>query len=113
MPPSNLPVTVPSYPPGGKRASPLGFIGALAVLTVVGAAVGGMLAPKLLTPAAAAVAAAQPAGAIPPPSKYGDGAGIKELPPIVTNLASPADAWIRLQLAMVYDSKAAPNPDAL
>ena len=29
---------------------------------------------------------------------------VKELPPIVTNLASPENAWIRLQAAIVYES---------
>jgi len=47
-----------------------------------------------------------------------DGAGqakmkLKELAPIVTNLASPETGWVRLQASIVYDSQAVPQPDIL
>lgn len=38
---------------------------------------------------------------------------LKELPPIVTNLAAPETAWVRLQASIVYDAEAAPHPDIL
>lgn len=38
---------------------------------------------------------------------------VKEMPPIVTNLAVPETSWVRLQAAIVYDAKAVPNPDLL
>ena len=36
-----------------------------------------------------------------------------DLPPIVTNLANPADAWVRLEAAIVFDPKALPQPDVV
>lgn len=38
---------------------------------------------------------------------------LKELAPIVTNLASPETGWVRLQASIVYDSQAVPQPDIL
>ncbi|WP_018264568.1 MULTISPECIES: flagellar basal body-associated FliL family protein [Methylosinus] len=38
---------------------------------------------------------------------------LKELTPIVTNLASPETGWVRLQASIVYDSQAVPQPDIL
>jgi flagellar FliL protein len=36
---------------------------------------------------------------------------VRELPPIVTNLAAPEGAWMRLQTAIVYDKIDAPQMD--
>lgn len=49
------------------------------------------------------------AGKDAPPSKM----RLKELAPIVTNLASPETGWVRLQAAIVYDAEALPQPDIL
>jgi flagellar FliL protein len=38
---------------------------------------------------------------------------VKELPPIVTNLAKPETAWIRLQAAIVFDPKEFPHAEKL
>jgi flagellar FliL protein len=38
---------------------------------------------------------------------------LKELAPIVTNLAAPETSWVRLQAALVYDGEAAALPDIL
>ncbi|MBG0808606.1 flagellar basal body-associated FliL family protein [Methylosinus sp. H3A] len=38
---------------------------------------------------------------------------LKELAPIVTNLATPETGWVRLQASIVYDSQAVPQPDIL
>ncbi|MGO9007091.1 MAG: flagellar basal body-associated FliL family protein [Beijerinckiaceae bacterium] len=46
-------------------------------------------------------------------SKYAADTGLANLPPIVTNLADPPDAWVRLQAAIVFDTKAVPAPDVL
>ena len=47
------------------------------------------------------------------PAKYAAGTGLVNLPPVVTNLADPPDAWVRLQAAIVFDTKAVPAPDVL
>ncbi len=36
---------------------------------------------------------------------------VRELPPIVTNLAEPATNWIRLQAAIVFNSEELPHPE--
>lgn len=38
---------------------------------------------------------------------------LKSLPPIVTNLAAPDHAWIRMQCSIVYDAKALPEPEIM
>jgi flagellar protein FliL len=39
--------------------------------------------------------------------------GVYDLPPIVTNLGSPQDTWIRLEGSLVFDPKALPHPEAM
>jgi flagellar FliL protein len=41
------------------------------------------------------------------------GASMIDLPPIVTNVAVPADTWVRLEAAIVFDPKALPHPDVV
>ena len=36
---------------------------------------------------------------------------IRELPPIVTNIALPEDVWIRLETSLVFDAEKLPEPD--
>ena len=114
MPPSKLPVPLRNEEAGAKKGSIFGFIGALGILTLVAAGAGMLLAPRLLAPAAPpAVSTASAAAPAPPPSKYAANVDVKELPAIVTNLASPPDAFVRLQAAMVIDDKAAADSAAI
>lgn len=53
--------------------------------------------------------AGEGAGKETPPPKM----KLKELPPIVTNLAAPETGWVRLQAAIVYDVQAVPQPEIL
>ena len=39
--------------------------------------------------------------------------GLFEMPPIVTNLGSPKDTWIRLEASIVFDAKAVQHPETL
>jgi flagellar protein FliL len=55
-------------------------------------------------------------GAAKPPdaaseSKYSGEISLRELPPIIANLAEPSDAWVRVQASIVFDGKALPKPD--
>jgi flagellar basal body-associated protein FliL len=116
-------------------------VAALVVATVIGVGGGGFLGYTLVgePPAAAshggeAPVAAKPAE--PADSGHGHGGGhgggahapsaggakeapaapkmrLKELAPIVTNLAAPETSWVRLQAAIVYDGEALPQPDVL
>ena len=36
-----------------------------------------------------------------------------DLPPIVTNLGSPGDTWVRLEASIVFDAKALPHPEVV
>jgi len=38
---------------------------------------------------------------------------ILDLPPIVTNLGAPADAFIRVESSIIFDGKATPHPEIL
>ena len=38
---------------------------------------------------------------------------ILDLPPVVTNLGAPADAFIRVESSIVFDGKATPHPEIL
>jgi flagellar protein FliL len=55
-------------------------------------------------------------GAAKPPdaaneSKYGGETSLRELPPVIANLAEPGDTWVRVQASIVFDGKAVPKPD--
>lgn len=41
------------------------------------------------------------------------GSNMIDMPPIVTNVASPADVWIRLEALMVFDAKTLPHPEVV
>lgn len=42
---------------------------------------------------------------------YGGDTAILTLPPVITNLAEPADIWIRLQASIIFDAKSLKRPD--
>jgi flagellar FliL protein len=83
---------------------------ATAIVTVIAAAMGALFAiPPTPTPAAAPAQKddATPGGAVPA------GAGLFDMPPVVTNLGAPQDTWIRLEASIVYDVKALPHPESM
>ena len=41
------------------------------------------------------------------------GPSVIEMPPIVTNIASPPDTWVRLEASIVVDPKALPKADVV
>lgn len=96
-----------------KKPGKAGMIVTMAVLTVLGIG-GGALVGKLVaarfraaTPPPATVAAAVP------PAPYSGETEVRELPPIVTNLADVGGTSVRLQVAIVYTKKAVDNPPVL
>ncbi len=41
------------------------------------------------------------------------GPGIVDLPPIVTNISTPTDTWVRLEASIVFDPKEVPHPEVI
>ncbi len=90
-----------------------GWVGTLVVLTAVAAGVGGVLGIELIVQVKTIEqkhVSAMAAGLAP---KYGPDMSLVDLPPIITNLADPASAWVRLQASIVYDTKAVQKPQML
>lgn len=79
------------------------------VVTVMAGAMGALFAvpPPAPAPEPAAKAEPTPGGVVPAAS------GLFEMPPIVTNLGSPKDTWIRLEASIVFDAKTVQHPEAL
>jgi flagellar protein FliL len=80
----------------------MGGISVLAI--IVGAVVGLAMASAARRDAQAAVLAAQPT--------YSN-VSLVDLPPVITNLADPTSAWVRLQAAVVVDKQTTTKPDVL
>ncbi|MCI4678828.1 flagellar basal body-associated FliL family protein [Rhodoblastus acidophilus] len=89
---------------------------AFAVAALIAAGVGGASGFQTAHPGASVVKA-QGGGV----AKTGDGAkvppmvemGSMDLAPVVTNLASPADVWVRLEATMLFEGKTLPHGEAL
>lgn len=96
----------------GRKAI-LKFAGILTAMTCVAIGIGGGLGFVLAGRATALIQdqAHQISTDVPP--KYGPDMTLLDLPPIITNLADPSSAWIRLQAAIVYDNKAVAKPQML
>jgi flagellar FliL protein len=98
-------------PPPKKKESPILLIGAMLGLTVAAAAAGTFAGSRLTAIAKTPVEVSK--ADAPPPPKYTDGTALQELPPVITALAEPSDTWIRLQGAIIYDTKDAPKPEVM
>ena len=91
-----------------KPASPLVLIAAMLILTALGIGFGGLMGLHLLGKMEAATsskAEARPgqSSGQAPKGRYPASANLRSLPPIVTNLASPGQTWIRLEASLVVD----------
>ena len=79
------------------------LIAAIVVLTLIAIGAGAVAGLQLF--AAAERAADAKKSATPPPlaTSYAGSARLRKLSPIVTNLASPANNWARVEASMVFD----------
>ncbi len=96
-------------PSKGGKANLIVTLGALTVLAVIGGGLVGKLIVARLRDATPPPVAAASATALPYPSTV----EVRELPAIVTNLASPPDSRMRLQVAIVFDKGAIVEPNAV
>jgi len=83
---------------------------AVAIVTVLAAAAGALGGAKGVSAVKAALA---PKADDAVASRYAGSTNVRELAPIITNLARPQETWIRLEAALVFNDRPAPIPDAL
>jgi flagellar FliL protein len=90
-----------------KKSSLVSLIVEVVAVAAIAAGAGAAMAflQGAPAPAPAVVATAGKTAALPEKT-------LVELPPIVTNIASPADLWIRVEASVVVDGKAT-SPDVL
>jgi flagellar FliL protein len=85
---------------------------ALIIVTLLAGASGGFYGFRVAAPNLAS-AGKEAKAPEPPPTALQPNASVFDLPPIVTNLGSPQDTWIRLEASFIYDPKVTPHPEAL
>lgn len=94
-------------PAAPRKANLVVTIGALTVLAVVGGGIVGKFLAGRLT------AQQRPADVIASAQPYAGDTEVRELPALVTNLADPPDARVRIQVSIVFKKKAVENPTVL
>jgi len=106
-------------PEGGKLAGKLGLVLGLALITLIaagaGAGAGMYLASAIEQNFVDRQKAQAEAEKIKPPVsiKYSGNRVLQKIEPIVTNLASPADTWIRLEAAVIFANGVIKDPQAM
>jgi len=103
-------------PPG--RGGIVALIATVVAVTIVAGGAGTGLGMQMAARIAKAVAeqtaaAAQPASGSKSEPKISGDMVVKQIDPVITNLASPSDTWIRLETAMVFKNGAIENPDLM
>lgn len=106
--------TLDATPPK-KKSGMVMTIAAIAAVTIIagggGWVVGGMLAPQVEKPKAEEKAAEAEQAAAEGEKEEGlprvatEANGVVQLEPITTNLAFPADRWVRLEVALLFKDK--------
>lgn len=98
---------------GTKKSGMMGTILVMVGVTVIAAGggfgVGTMLVGRIKASMQNAAPAEAPAKAVP----YSSETEVRALPPLITNLAEPQKAEIRLQTSIVYSKKAVQDPALL
>jgi flagellar FliL protein len=86
---------------------------AMALTTILAAVTGGLYGIQITSTVKDAIDARAKADEPRVTSRYGGDTNLKDLTPIITNLAEPRETWIRLEASLVFDAKAVPIPDVL
>jgi flagellar FliL protein len=84
----------------------------VALIAAGGGALFAMLGAPPPAPAEKTANATTAAEAVKQPGCAG-ASNIMDLPPVVTNLGAPADAFIRVESSIVFDGKTTPHPEIL
>ncbi len=85
----------------------------MALVTILAAAAGGLYGMQIVPIVTGLLEARAKASEPPPAPRFAEGAKLKDLAPIITNLAQPPETWVRLEASLVLDAKATPLPDVL
>ena len=115
----------PDPPPERKKSA--SFVSKLVewlIVTLIAGGAGVALAAMTPTPPPSDGASLKPLGKLSPVKKAAEtaptvavcgsgGASFIDMPPIVTNIASPAETWVRLEASIVFDPKLLPHPDVV
>lgn len=99
--------------PSAAKSGTKAWLGAMAGLTLLAAGAGGLLGLKVLKGGVSPAPVPEVKPAPARESAYDADATVRELPPIITNLSDPPDAWLRLQTAIVFDKKAVEKPEVM
>ncbi len=100
--------------PAKKGGGLLGLLLPLVVLTLIAGGGGGLIGMQIVAAVKTSLTPDTKVAAPTVAAKIGPDTAVKELIPIVTNLAAPDGAsWVRLQTAIVYDKADAPQIEVL
>jgi flagellar FliL protein len=111
----DAPAALPAPEGEPRKGGLLKFAAAMLAMTVAAAALGIGLGIKLVGEVEDAVRAKESAEAEKPAEllRYTGPAHMKQLAPVVTNLAEPRDTWIRLEASIVFEDEAVATDDVL
>jgi flagellar protein FliL len=111
---SVAPEDEPENRPEKRRGSMVQSIAAFAVLTVVAAGSGTLLGFHLVGSVESAVKnkAAEDKPPLPQPL-YPTGTGLLKVPPVIANLASPQDVWVRVEASIIIADAEVAGTDVL
>ena len=96
-----------------KPSSLVATIGAVVILTLIGAAAGGGLGLQLFTVVDTAANKKAELKAEKPPPEYAGELTIMPIPPVVTNLANPKSTFVRIEASLIFDGEVPSDADAL
>lgn len=104
------PGAAPPPAKSGKMGTIIGLVLATAIAVGAGAGLGTMLAGAIEAAVTAKVKEV-PEKPPAPPAKYAGDLVVRDLKPIITNLAVPSTTWIRLEAAIIFTNGSVENPD--
>ena len=100
--------------PAERRGSMLKSLGAFAVLTLVAAGSGTLLGFHLVGSVEKAMKNQPVEETAPlPEARYATGTSLLKVPPVIANLASPQDVWVRVEASIIVAEEEIPSPDVL
>jgi flagellar FliL protein len=91
----------------------LALVAELAILTCFAVGAGGLFGMQMLSGSDPGSVRPEAVAAQGQKPRYSEGANLRPLPPIVTNLAAPQGTWIRIEASVVFGADASAGSNAL